>query len=166
MFAPVYIICVAVVVQLTNPTLYKNFSWSFFPNSTIFTHTFIIGTYIIDVLLTFILARIAKSPLTMGLHGREIITNIMRDEKARKAALGSSGAHIEQYTCHGQGSDWTFGLASHSSGVIVFPLPPLAVQLTHYSSPQFFYLALMMGIFAAIMALLAARGVWALPDTR
>ncbi|KZP08970.1 hypothetical protein FIBSPDRAFT_1052067 [Athelia psychrophila] len=73
--------------RLTNPTLYKNLSWSFFSNSATFTHTFNIGISIIHVLLTFIVVIVARSTLTMGLHGCEIITNIVRDEKFFYLAL-------------------------------------------------------------------------------
>ncbi|KZP05301.1 hypothetical protein FIBSPDRAFT_1054165 [Athelia psychrophila] len=169
MFTPAYIIGGAAIVQLTNPTLYKNLSWSFLPNGATFTHTFNLGTSIIGVIFTFIVVIVAQSPLTMGLHGCEIITNIVRDEKAWRRASGASGAPMSNgvYTTMkdlkknpGAGFaawwpticllavkpvfHWTFGLAFHSSGVIMEVGPV-----------QFFYLAVMMGIFTAIMSLLA-----------
>ncbi|KZP18450.1 hypothetical protein FIBSPDRAFT_933416 [Athelia psychrophila] len=82
----------AVVVQLTNTALYKNLSWSFFPNGATFTHTFNIGTSTTNILLTSIVVIVAQSPLTMGLHGCEIITNIVHDEKTQKRTWGASGA--------------------------------------------------------------------------
>ncbi|KZP31885.1 hypothetical protein FIBSPDRAFT_1037064 [Athelia psychrophila] len=171
MFVPAYIIGGATVVQLTKPTMYKNLSWSFLPNDATFTHPFNLGPSIIDVLLTFIVVVAAQSPLTMGLHGCEIITNIVRDEKAWRRASRTSGAPISSSLlttikdlAHNPGaglsawwpnicllivkpaSHWTFGLAFHSSGVVMEVGPV-----------QFFYLALMMGLFTAIMMLLAFR---------
>ncbi|KAF7974732.1 hypothetical protein HWV62_11407 [Athelia sp. TMB] len=172
MFAPAYIIGGAVIVQLTRSSLYKGLSWGFLPGANTYTYVWYPTTSgttsAIGIILAFIIVIAAQSPLTMGLHGCEIITNIVRDEKAWRRASGTGapmssgiGTTIEDLLSHpGAGFaawwptvallivkpffHWVFGLAFHSSGIVMAVGPV-----------QFFYLAVFMGAFTSIMSLLA-----------
>ncbi|KZP08990.1 hypothetical protein FIBSPDRAFT_964339 [Athelia psychrophila] len=164
MFARAYIIGGTLVAQLTNPTLYKNLSWSFFSNSATFTHTFNIGISIIHVLLTFIVVIVARSTLTMGLHGCEIITNISSIRAAIKDLVYNPALGLQRWP--------TIRLLTVKP-IERWVLRSIAVGSSWRSPVQFSYLALMGDIYRCHgdprlppSRWLAARGVWAPPDTR
>ncbi|KAF7973494.1 hypothetical protein HWV62_14992 [Athelia sp. TMB] len=144
---PAYFISGAVIIQLTRPApSFKGLSWSFPPSPhTSYTYSWYPTTSNSTggVIVAFIMVIIAQSPLTMVLHGCEIITSIVRDEKAWQQA-SSSGALMSSSPVTIAKDYWTFGLAFESSGIIVVVRPE-----------QFFYLAIFMAIFTCIIFLLA-----------
>ena len=92
---PAYFIGGAVIIQLTRPApSFEGLSWNFPPNPhTSYTYSWYptASTSAGGDIVAFIMVIIAQSPLTMVLHGCEIITSIVRDEKAWQRA-SSSGA--------------------------------------------------------------------------
>lgn len=93
-FAPAYVLWGALIIQLTRPERYKGLSWTFLPNETTYSYVFFPSVNFSGgaFVLTFLMVMITQSPLTLALHGAEIITNIVRDEKTWRRASGHSGA--------------------------------------------------------------------------